>query len=110
MTLTLDEARAIVRQPGLHLKSRVDHAIATLKSRGNWMDVTEATELERAISREGRPVSHDEMHDFSHGSALHGPTTLVWVGMALGVIVAWVIILPLALRGLQAVARAVWGL
>lgn len=112
MTLTLDAARAIVRQPGLHLSSRVDHAIATMKSRGNWMDVTEATELERAISREGRPVRHDEMRDFAAdpAPALHMPSALAWGLMAIGVFVAWAYALPMVLHGLRAIARFVWGL
>lgn len=110
MTLTIEAARAVVRHPGLHLSDIVNEAIRVMKSLGDWNDWLEADALERVTAREGRPVRHDEAHDFRHGAALHGPSVLAWAGMALGVIVGWVIVLPLGLRGLQAVARAVWGL
>ncbi|MDF3607520.1 hypothetical protein PE067_16050 [Paracoccus sp. DMF-8] len=112
MTLTLDTARAIVRQPGLHLSSVVDDAIDRMMRSPDWTDQNEATALQRAIRREGRPVSHEEAHDFRNGNmdALHWPSVLVWGAMAIGVFAAWAYALPLAIHGLRAVARFVWGL
>ena len=112
MTLTLDTARAIVRQPGLHLSSVVDDAIDRMMRSPDWMDQNEATALQRAIRREGRPVRHDEMRDFrsDDAPALHLPSVLAWGAMAIGVFAAWSYALPLALRGLRSVARLVWGL
>lgn len=108
MTLTIEAARAVVRQPGLHLSDIVNDTIRVMKDSREWTDWQETDALERVIAREGRPVRHDEAHDFNHASALHGPSVLAWGGMAIGVVVGWVIVRPLALRGLQAIARFVW--
>lgn len=119
MTLTLDAARAIVRQPGLHLSEAVDAAIDRMMRSPDWTDQNEATALQRAISREGRPVRHDEAHDFRADDVIaHDaiairtiwPQAVMWIAGAALVYSVIHFGIPLIALGFQTAGRFAWGL